>query len=706
MKDVRSNIIFRMTIFFIIVMVGFVMVVVKTVKLKVIDGPKYTEKISKTITHESPVLPIRGDILAVDGRKLACSVPEFTLAMDPSSRGLRDDVFDEGIDSLAICLSKLYRDNSAAEYKRKITSARQRGQKYLVLNTKHVSYSDFKKAKEFPIFRKGQFKGGFLSQEHVNRKMPFGMLAGRTIGKLYGEKERGGMLGIELSYDQELRGKTGVSIPVRVAGTRINEEIVAPVDGKNVVTTIDVDMQDVAENSLLEQLEHYGADHGVAILMEVKTGAVRAMVNLHREQNGSYSEDYLNFAISESAEPGSTFKLATLMACLEDGIVNVDDTINTFAGEYKFFDRIMRDSKKGGHGIITIEEAFAVSSNIAFSRLVWKNYEKNPQRFIDRLHNLGLADSLGIDLVGAGTTKIKNYGEAGWSGTTLPWMSIGYELQMTPLQILSLYNAVANGGTMMRPMFVESIMDHGEVVEKHRPKVLRNSIASHRTIETVQALLKEVVQNGTATNIKKTPYGIAGKTGTAQIAQGGKYSKNGEKKYLASFAGYFPADAPQYSCIVMVYAPSSGMSYYGNVVAGNVVKAIADRVYASEIRKGKITAEPKIDLTGVFPYSKGGQLKDLNRVLSSLGMRHNNDVSTTWVSSTAKSDRVQLDSHPVVVGKMPDVRGMGASDAVALLESKGLVVKLSGYGHVVTQSIPHDSEYKVGESIILVLKNG
>lgn len=695
-----------MTIFFIIIMVGFIFVMLKTFKLKIVDGAKYTEKIAKVIHNEVPIEPIRGDILAVDGRKLACSVPEFQLVMDPSSKGLSDDVFNKGIDSLAICLSKLYRDFSAAEYKRKITSARHRKLQWLVINNKRISYSDYKKAQTFPIFRLGKFKGGFIPQEKIKRKMPFGMLAGRTIGKLYGESERGGMLGIELSYDKELRGKKGVAISHMAAGKRITEEVVAPENGKSVVTTIDVDMQDVAENSLLNQLERYGADHGVAILMEVKTGAIRAMVNLHREQNGSYSEDYLNYAISELEAPGSTFKLATLMACLEDGVVSVDDTINTFQGEYKFYDRIMRDSKKGGHGIITIEEAFAVSSNIAFSRLAWNNYNSDPQRFIDNLRKLGISDSLGIDLVGAGNTKLKDFGTKNWWATTIPWMSIGYEMQITPLQILSLYNTVANNGTMMRPMFVESIVDHGEVVERIRPKVLRNSIASRSTIETVQALLKEVVENGTASNISKTPYGIAGKTGTAQLLVNGKYSNNGEKKYLASFAGYFPADKPQYSCIVMVYAPSSGMSYYGNVVAGNVVKAIADRVYASEIRKGNITADPKCNLSGVYPYSKGGQMKDLKRVYSKLNMRHNIDVSTDWVSTTAKEDRVQLSAHPILAGTMPDVRGMGASDAVAILESIGLKVKLNGYGHVVTQSIPHGSEYKVGEPIVLVLKNG
>ena len=713
--DIRKDIFIKMAFFFVIIVVGFALVILKTFKIKIYDGPEYEAKLEKSLKSEHPVEAIRGDILASDGRILACSVPIYRICMDPSAPGLTDKVFDEKIDSLALCLSRLYgNDYSPAYYRNKIRLARQNNKQYIVINSKYITYDQMKKASKFPIFRLGRLKGGVMFEASNSRQKPFGKLAERTIGKLYRDKGRGGIVGLENSYNKILSGKSGTSTKIRITGTWIDKEVVPPQDGLNIVSTIDIDIQDVAESSLQAQLEKYSADHGVAILMEVKTGAIKAMVNLHREIDGSYKEDHYNYAISELAEPGSTFKLATLMACLDDGVVSVDDTINTFKGEYRFFDRVMHDSNfgKGGHGIISVEEAFEVSSNIAFSRIVQNNYGKDPQRFIDNLKRLGLCDSLGIDLVGEGRPEIKDYtpnDRSKWWGTSLAWMSIGYEVKMTPLHILSLYNAVANGGTMMRPMLVQSIMANGEVVETKQPKVIKSSIASRRTIETVRQLLKGVVEKGTAKNIRNTPYGIAGKTGTAQIsATGGKgYQVNGATRYLASFAGYFPADEPKYSCIVMVYAPNSGVSYYGNVVAGSVVKAIADRVYAAESRNGGIEIEPEIRLSSSYPHSKGGMQKDITRVFGDLGINYDNaNLSTTWVSTTAKEDKVHLSPHHVVENLMPDVIGMGASDAVSLLESKGLKVQLSGYGHVVSQSIPRGTTYVKGSTVVIELRNG
>ncbi|MCQ2229031.1 MAG: transpeptidase family protein [Bacteroidales bacterium] len=705
MADNKKTIFNRALAFYLLIIVGMIAVFIKALVLKVVEGPIYVNKQRETTRSDIRVPAMRGDILAKDGRTLACSVPYYKVIMDPCAAGLKDKVFNEKIDSLARKLSAFYGDKSAEEYKKMITNARRSGRQYLVINKRRISYTDLKIVKDFPIFKLGKNKGGFMYEESNMRKMPFGMLAGRTIGKLYKDKERGGMLGLELTYDEELRGKDGISNEVRIGGRWVPREIVAPEDGRSVVTTIDIDIQDVAESSLKSQLEKYDADHGVAILMEVKTGAIRAIVNLHK-QDGTYSEDFFNYAIGEASEPGSTFKLATTMVLLEDGMIkDVDkDTINIFNGAYNIKDRVMRDSHKEDNPIVSIAKAFEISSNIAFSRLAIKHYGDDPQRFVDRLRDLGLSDSLGIELYGEGMTHIKNYREQDWSGISLPWMSIGYEVMITPLHLLTLYNSVANGGTMMRPMFVEGIMDHGEMVEVKRPKVLRNSIASKKTIETVKKMLERVVQNGTAKNIKDTKgYRIAGKTGTAQIAVSGKgYSDKGAKKYLASFAGYFPADEPMYSCIVSVSGPNN--VYYGNVVAGTVVKDIADRVYAAEFRKGELRQKEPNLMAENYPYSKGGNLRELKKVFSKLNISHNVDVSTQWVSTTAQENNVKISPRAMIDGVMPDVRGMGATDAVNLLESNGLKVQLSGYGRVSTQSIPQGTKFVKGSTVFIELK--
>lgn len=678
----------------------------KSLYLKVAEGDKYNRVINETKKVMKVREAKRGKILARDGRTLACSLPQYQIHMDPCAGGLTDEVFNENIDALAYKLSDFFKDKSAASYKNMITTARLRGRRYIKINDRRISYTDFKIVKEFPIFNRGKNRGGFLPIVSDTRVRPFGYLAERTIGEMYADKTMGGKVGIELAYNTELKGVDGQGYDARITGKWIDLVEVPPQDGKDILTTIDIDMQDVTENSLLKQLRMRNAERGVAILMEVKTGAIRAIANLRRTDSGVYEEDH-NYAISWRAEPGSTFKLASLMTGLDDGAFSVDDTINTFEGSYRFYDRYMRDSKKGGHGIITVREAFEVSSNIAFSRLINKAYADEPSRFVEGLYDLGLADSLGIGIPGEAKTIIKQPGSKTWSGISLPWMSIGYEVQITPMQILAFYNAVANNGTMMRPMLVEGIAENGTIVEHMRPKVLRNSIATRSTIQTAQDLLKGVVERGTAINISGTQYKIAGKTGTAQIANDNRgYSQDGRKRYLASFAGYFPADDPLYSCIVMVYGPSDNI-YYGNIVAGSVVRDIADRVYATECLRNatdKLSAEQIAEnSTGVLPYSKGGRLRDLKNIYSDLDLPHNIDVNSKWVSTSAKEDRVQISPRPMVDGIMPDVIGMGASDAVNLLESKGLRVRLSGYGRVRSQSIPKDTRIQKGTVVTITL---
>ena len=676
-----------------------VLVVFQVFKLKVVDGAKYEKSANKTTEISIPA--VRGSILAVDGRTMACSLPYYEIGMDPNVPGLPDSVFNKNINALAAELAAFFKDKSASEYREMIVKVRGTKRSFVRLNKRLVTFNELQRIKQFPILNRGKFKGGLIVKESDTRARPFGILAQRTIGSIREDEKKGdkvkiGSNGIELSYNKELSGENGLAF-----GNKDYKNIVRePIDGLDVRTTINIDFQDVAESSLLRQLYKYNADHGVAILMEVRTGAVRAIVNLRRDETGNYRE-ILNDALVDDAEPGSTFKLATLMTCLDDGVFTVNDTINTFGGQYKFYDLTMRDSHSGT-GVLTVKEAFEVSSNIAFSRLVDKHYRKDPQRFIEGLRDLGLCDSLGIDIRGAVQSTIKDNSDKTWSQTSLPWMSIGYEVKITPLQLLTFYNAVANKGQMMRPMFVEALEDHGREVRTFSPKVLRSSIASRSTISAAHKLLKGVVENGTAKSISNTPYKIAGKTGTAQIAKDGRYTIDGRKMYQASFAGYFPADDPLYSCIVVISDPKG--SYYASTVACPVVKAIADRVYAAEYRKGHVREQPKIVESEVLPYSKGGRSRDVNIVLAALKMPRD-QVAKGWVSATAQSDKVQLTTRHFVDNVMPDVRGMGASDAVSLLESMGLRVKLSGFGRVKEQNPSNGTQFTRGEIAQIILGN-
>ncbi|MDO4460895.1 MAG: penicillin-binding protein [Bacteroidia bacterium] len=675
------------------------LVAVKFFKEKIVNGEEASLKVDK---KEQVVLAAkRGDILATDGRKLACSINEYTVYMDPCADGLKK-IFDKEIDSLAIYLSRFFKDRTPAQYKKYICDSRAKGRRYIRLTPtgRRLTLTEKKIVTSFPILRLGRNRGGCLVEESGARERPFGLLAARTVGRLYDDKDKGGMYGLEQSFDKQLRGINGVGQKICIGGRWLNRTDVAPEDGLDVHTTIDIDIQDVAEHSLMTQLQRREAEYGIALVMEVKTGAIKAIVNLKRREDGSYDENYYNFAIGTAVDPGSTFKLATMMACLEDGYSRPTDTINIFGGQYKFYDRVLKDSHQGEETYITLSRAFEESSNVAFARLAVKNYGTNPQRYIDRLNDFGLCDSLGLDIVGEKKTFLKSVGAKNWYGTTLPWMSIGYELQITPIQLLAFYNAVANGGKMMRPMLVQSLDKDGEVYKSYHPEVLRSSIASRKTIKTVHEMLKGVVEKGTAMNINNTPYKIAGKTGTAQTVKNGVY----QKTYLASFAGFFPADAPLYSCLVMVYGAKTGL--YGNVVAGAVVKDIADRLYAAEFKKGNVLQTNEIKLTNNMPYSKGGKARELKKVLNELDIPHSSLKSNSeWLSATAQDNDIKLKERYFVNSQVPDVRGMGAADAVCVLERAGLKVQLSGYGHVSMQSLSPNSIAPKGSQIKLTLKN-
>jgi cell division protein FtsI (penicillin-binding protein 3) len=673
--------------------------------LKVLEVAYWEEK-ARTLESSSIVIEAnRGNILDENGQKISLSVPSYRIYMDLHANGLSKGVFNAKVDSLALSLSGFFKDKSATAYKNDLVQACRNGSRYHLVHPRKISYMELQEVKEFPIFRRGRNSGGFLPRQYDERRLPFGSLASRTIGKLYGENAKGGMIGLERAYDNVLKGTNGISTWKRIAGSWIPEEELPPNDGKDLITTLNIGLQDVAEQSLRKQLHLHDAQHGVAILMEVETGAVKAMVNLYRSKPGVYIEDHFNYAIGEAVEPGSTFKLASMIVALEDGVVRLTDSVDTGNGAYAYYDRIMRDSHHGGFGKITVREIFEKSSNIGISRIIFDNYRNNPRKFVDRLYAMGINKPLGIEIKGEGEPVFKYPSDPSWSGVTLPWMSIGYEVKMTPLQTLALYNAVANNGRMVRPMFVKGISQHGKVLRKFGPKVLNPSICSMATLEKVQQLLKGVVERGTASNIRNDIYKIAGKTGTAQVAKGASgYRGEGGVQYRASFVGYFPADQPMYSCIVAVNSPSNNV-YYGNVVAGSVFREISDRVYALSYDKlPKKRSKPVVD-EGVFPFSKGGPESELSVIFDELGFPvQDRDLNTEWVSTLALEHAVRFRSKPIPESLVPLVKGMGAKDAVAVLENRGLKVAISGFGKVMRQSIAAGEPIKRGETIVIYLE--
>jgi len=699
--QIKKGIILRFGVVYICIGLLAVWIIVSALFLQVVEGDKWAEEEKKLNNKDIIIDANRGDILAADMRKLACSVPTYRIYMDMRANGLTDEVFNANVDSLAICLSKFYGDRSVNYYRNNLKKARAQGKRYYQVHPRRISFTDLKEVKQFPLFRLGPNKGGFIEKKYERRKLPFGDLASRTIGSLYAEKDLGGRFGLEMAYNNSLKGISGISNRTRVAGNWVVEEEIEPTDGKDIITTIDIGLQDVAEHALLEQLRKHKADHGCAVLMEVTTGKIKAIANLGLTSSGDYDEQY-NYAIGEATEPGSTFKLASMMVALEDNVVSLDDSIETGKGYCYYYDRRMTDSHHGGFGTISVREAFEKSSNVGISKIIFNNYKDNPRKFVDRLYLMGLKDPLGIEIKGEGMPRIKYPGEKDWWGTTLPWMSIGYETQLTPLQVLTFYNAVANNGKMVKPQFVDAIAHHGEIIQQNKTEVLNPSICSLGTIEKVHDLLVGVVEHGTAKNIKNNRYQIAGKTGTAQIAKGNTgYKGQGGVQYQASFVGYFPADRPLYSCIVVVNGPSNNV-YYGNLVAGSVFGEIADRVYAQNYDHPDVKKQFEIPVDEYLPYAKGGLKEDLLAVFDEVGINvKGKEINSEWASTKAREHDINLTVKSFPEGLVPSVLGMGAKDAVSILENMGLKVEIKGVGRVRQQSMTAGQNFRKGSTIYL-----
>ncbi|MBG0857880.1 MAG: transpeptidase family protein [Bacteroidales bacterium] len=694
---VKDDIVWRSGVVYFAVLIVAVAIIASVVFHQYIRRGKWTEMSEKYVFRTAELPANRGDILAYDGRLLASSVPYYTIYMDTRSTGMTNETWAGGISGLSEGLARIIGERSASGWKSVLTDARKRHDRYFLIRKK-VDYETLRRLKQLPIFREGQFRGGMVVQVESKRVLPNNELAARTIGYL-SLADEGTIVGIEGSLDKELAGRNGIAVQQRLTGgdwiTVDDAATIASKDGNDIVTTINIDLQDVATSALRNQLLKHNAHHGCAVVMEVETGDIRAIVNLEQGNDGRYRETY-NYAIGESTEPGSTFKLPVLMAALEDGVIDTSDIVDTGTGSVRFYDKIIRDTREEGYGKLSVKQVFEKSSNVGTSKLIYEHYKDNPKAFVNRLYAMRLNKKLDIQIKGEGTPLIRYPGDKLWSGLTLPMMSHGYEVQMTPLQILTFYNAVANNGKMMKPRFVTAIMRNGTVIKHFEPDVIINSIASRSTIRKAQKMMEGVIEHGTATNLKNTSYRIAGKTGTAKIARD-KYGYKGE--YQASFVGYFPAENPLYSCIVVVNAPSNGV-YYGNLVAGSVFREISDKVYATNFFRD-FDAGSRDERIASAPEAGNGFRSDINKVLSELDVRYRRTASNEWVATRESGDTIRLVGVNIQKGLVPDVRGMSLRDAIYLLENCGYRVRYDGKGKVLRQSPEHGARYIEGQIVSL-----
>jgi cell division protein FtsI (penicillin-binding protein 3) len=706
--NIKKVILIRTYTAFALVCVLAVAIVVYLFKIQFAEKQKWVALAGDLSTTIQTVEPSRGNIFSSDGSLLATSLPIYDLRLDGASPAFQDDdLFNDSVDSLAWNLHNVFQDRSTEEYKRILKGVRKRGDRYYLLKRK-VSYTDLKQVKNFPLFRIGKYKGGLTIEEKSRREKPFEYLAERTIGYSVSGIAP---VGIEGAFNKELSGKPGKRVMQRIAGGTwipVNDEDiqVEARNGLDVVSTIDVNLQDVAEHALMNTLILNNAEWGTAILMEVSTGEIKALANLTRVTEGTYTEKY-NYAVGESLEPGSTFKLTSMLALLDDGKAKMTDKFDTEGGEKKYFAKAtMYDSEAGGHGIVNLQQAFEISSNVATSKAVYGAYRTTPLMFYEHLRKLKLTEPIGIQLSGEGKPHIKKPGDKDWYGTTLPWSSIGYEVKVTPLQVATLYNAVANNGKMVKPLFVKEILKTGKAVKEFHTSVMVDQICKPSTLNNLLTMLKGVVEHGTGSTLKNANYSIAGKTGTALVADGRLgYAK---QVYRSSFCGFFPADHPKYTCLVMVNAPSKGV-YYGAAVAGPVFKEIADKVYANSTA---LHPELRYVLTNdkpVFPPVRSGNREDLQAILNRLQISTHTDhdsieeSGSEWAMPISAGEFFRLKSQQLQPGKMPDVKGMGLKDALYLLENEGLIVKCEGTGKVVAQSLIAGQRIEKGKTVVIKL---
>ncbi|MCE2733250.1 MAG: PASTA domain-containing protein [Flammeovirgaceae bacterium] len=694
--NIKKSILLRVRIAFLFVSLFAIAVVVKTGHVQFVEGEKWAAMGEKISFDYKTVKATRGNIYSDNGSLLATSLPFYKIAFDPTQP--KDEVFKADVDSLAWHLYNFFQDKSERDYKEMLLDARAAGKQYVVLSRKKIDYQDKKRMMTWPIFREGRLKGGAIFEKIDERHRPFSNLSRRTIG-FVNEDDKGA--GLEYSFNKFLGGQDGYAYYQKIAGGAwkpvFDANNVKAIDGFDLQTTLDINLQDVTETALHKAMVQHNADDGLVVVMEVATGEIKAISNLSSDGKGNFYERF-NFATAGLFEPGSTFKLVTMIALLEDSNVELQDSIDTGNGEAIFYNKKVRDHEEKGLGRITVQEAFEHSSNVAMAKLIDKQFGKKPEKFVDYIDRLRLSQPLGIQITGEPQPKIHRPGEKGWSGISLPWMAYGYGFEITPLHTLTLYNAVANEGKMIKPVFVKNISKADEVEEDFETEVLNDKICSKKTLTKLKLMLEGVVERGTAKNIKGTHYRIAGKTGTAQILDNGRYTQ----KYVTSFVGYFPAHQPKYSAIVLIKNPR-GWQQYGNSVAAPVFKEIADNIYARDIALHMPMEKKVIIEEGVLPLIKGGNQEELTMLCNELGIATHSQTEEEWVKSSRNGTSVNWKKAIAGKGLVPDVTGMTFRDALYLLEKSGLRVFYDGKGRVVTQSITPGARINQGDRIFLKL---
>ena len=694
-------------------MVALVLVIIGKALYTMTAQRDYWMKVSDQQKRDSVPLPqTRGNIFSCDGQLMASSLPEYSMFMDFEVGGeKKDSLWDAKVDSISMGLAQIFPEKTAEEFKEYLEEGRHSKKKrHWPIYKKRVTYNVFSEVKKLPIFNLPKNMGGFHYEKNNARSRPFGTLAGRTIGAMFGRKDTA-RFGLELSYDSVLRGTPGIAHSRKVRNQMLKLTDIPPVNGEDIVTTIDVKIQDIAEKAVVDEMREVDANVGVAIVMEVATGDIKAIVNMSKYADGTYQE-LQNHAVSDLMEPGSVFKTASIMVALDDGVVDTTYKVNTGNGIYPMHGREMRDHnwRRGGYGTLTVPQIIQNSSNVGTSVIIDKFYGNDPERFVQGIHRIGLAEDLHIPLVGAAKPRVRipekdSHGiYTNWSKTTLPWMSIGYETMIPPISTVTFYNAIANNGRMMRPRFVKQVMREGKVVREYPPQVIKEHICKESTLSKVRTMLEQVVSKGTGKKARSTKFLVAGKTGTAQVAKGKLGYHSGVMNYLLSFAGYFPADAPRYSCIVCLQ--KSGLPASGGMSA-TVFHNISEGVMAHDIKLD--VSDAREEFSSPIPDVKAGDMEAAEKVLDILGLavaqgwsKEQKEKKDTWGIASRTTKGVKMEQAPVYqADMMPDVTGMGARDAIYAIERRGVATRIIGRGKVVSQSLAAGHHINRGDTCIL-----
>ncbi len=696
--NTRKQILTRSRVVFACIAAFALFLIVSIIRLQNGFEEEFSLEQQKKNTRIKTAYGLRGNIYAYDGSLLATSVPTYDLIWDANVAGLTKSDYELKIDSLSLMFSKHFAPYSFVAWKNKLSKLRKTGNRYAKLGS-DLNFDQDKMIKKWPLKRKGRFKAGFWFEEKGKRMYFMGELAKRAIGYT----RNGKSIGLEGAFDSLLRGKS-----VQIMEQRMPGNIWRPVsigngetaeNGKDIVTTLDVDIQDIAQYALNKALIKHSAHHGCVMVMEVHTGAIVAMANLTKGGNGKYFET-MNYAVDEYSEPGSTFKIMSALALLEDKKVQPTDSVPTKKGKVRYFDKDFTDDLHGAPlpPYITLSECIARSSNVGISQFIYNNYSKNPENYLEHIQELGLHLKPNFDIPSSNHPTILEPGSSSWSGVTLPSMSIGYSTQISPLQTLMLYNAIANRGTMMNPYLVKEIRQDGKILETIDPKIINKKICSEKTVLELQKMLRSVVAEGTAeSTFDDCQFAVSGKTGTARISAGNKYTN----KHRASFVGYFPANQPQFSIIVVISEPNSG-DIYGSSVAAPVFKEIANKIYSTRL---KTQPEFKGFSKDVVPYVLNGDLEQTKLVLNELGISSHSDISggQQVVKATKKEKSVELKVINGENNRIPDFRGMGIKDAIALANAFNLKVRFDGHGKVSQQSISPKTRFTQPLTIYLKL---